>query len=92
MPDIGDRGKRDMSNVRYTEAPKKIAEAIAMAEPSLDFLPSPEFFAESLTKEKISLNVDARALARYRAYAKKHGLKYQSLMNQVLSNYAEKRL
>ena len=81
-----------MKKVNYTDAPEEIAEAIVVAEPIGDFLPSPEFFAEKLTKEKISLNVDAQAVARYRAYAKKHGLKYQSLMNQVLSNYAEKRL
>jgi len=81
-----------MKKDKYTDAPVEVAEAIAVAEPVVDFLPPPEFFAESLAKEKISLNVDAVAVARYRAYAKKHGLKYQSLMNQVLSNYAEKRL
>ena len=81
-----------MKKDKYTDAPAEVVEAIAVAEPVVDFLPPPEFFAESLVKEKISLNVDAIALARYRAYAKKHGLKYQSLMNQVLSNYAEKRL
>ena len=81
-----------MSNANYVDAPKEIVEAIAVAEPIEDFLPPPEYFAEKLAKEKISLNIDARAVARYRAYAKKHGLKYQALMNQVLSNYAEKRL
>jgi len=81
-----------MKSVVYTDAPKDIAKAISVAEPVVDFLPSPECFAENLGKEKISLNVDKKALARYRAYAGKHGLKYQALMNQVLSSYAEKRL
>jgi len=81
-----------MRNDRYTDAPKDIADAIAVAEPVVDFLPPPEFYAENLVKEKISLNVDARTLASFRTYARKHGIKYQSLMNQVLSSYAEKRL
>ena len=81
-----------MKSVKYTDAPDGVSEAIAVAEPMVDFLPSPESFAENMAKEKISLNVDAKALARYRAYAGKHGLKYQSLMNQVLSSYAEKCL
>jgi len=81
-----------MSNVRYTDAPADTAEAIETAEPTDDILPPPEYFADTLAKEKISLNVDARAVAKFRAYARLHGLKYQALMNQVLSNYADKRL
>jgi len=81
-----------MKKSRYKDASAEVAGAAAAGEPVADFLPPPEFFAESLAKEKISLNVDAIAVAKYRAYAKEHGLKYQSMMNLVLSNYAEKRL
>ena len=81
-----------MSRVKYTDAPDDISEAISVAEAVEDFLPSPEYFADSLAKEKISLNVDARTVARFRSYARKNGIKYQSLMNQVLSSYADKRL
>jgi len=81
-----------MKTVKYSDAPNEIAEALKVAEAVEDFLPSPEFFAETLSKEKISLNIDARTVARFRTYARKNGLKYQSLMNQVLSSYAEKRL
>ena len=81
-----------MSRVKYTDAPDDIANAISVAEVVEDFLPSPEYFAESMAKEKISLNIDARTVRQFRTYAKKNGLKYQSLMNQVLSSYASKRL
>ena len=81
-----------MKNVKYTNAPEDIDDALKVAEPVEDFLPSPEFFAEALAKEKISLNIDARTVARFRTYASKNGLKYQALMNQVLSSYADKRL
>jgi len=91
-------GNRDMERDKHTDAPEEVTEEIAAAGAIApeklvgDLLPPPEFFAESLAKEKISLNVDAIAVAKFRAYAKQHGLKYQSLMNRVLSNYAEKRL
>jgi len=81
-----------MRKVKYTDAPDDIADAISVAEVVEDFLPAPEFFAENLIKEKISLNIDARTVRLFRTYAKKNGLKYQSLMNQVLSSYADKRL
>jgi uncharacterized protein (DUF4415 family) len=81
-----------MSKVKYTDAPRDVAEAMDVAERIDDFLPSPEYFAEVLAKEKISLNVDRRAVEQFRAYAKEHGLKYQALMNQVLSTYAENQL
>jgi len=81
-----------MSKVKYTDAPKDIADALSVAEAVEDFLPPPEYFAEILAKEKISLNIDAVTVRRFRAYAKKNGLKYQSLMNQVLSSYANKQL
>ena len=81
-----------MSKVKYTDAPKDIADALNVAEAVEDFLPPPEYFAEILAKEKISLNIDAATVRRFRTYAKKNGLKYQSLMNQVLSSYANKQL
>ena len=81
-----------MSKVKYTDAPEDIADALSVAEAVEDFLPPPEYFAEILAKEKISLNIDAVTVRRFRAYAKKNGLKYQSLMNQVLSSYANKQL
>ncbi|MCL2869837.1 BrnA antitoxin family protein [Candidatus Saccharibacteria bacterium] len=81
-----------MTNVRYTDAPAEIARAIDAAVSVNDFLPSPESFADKIIKEKITLNVDRGSLNLFREYAKKHGLKYQSLMNQVLASYAEKQL
>ncbi|MCL2200893.1 MAG: BrnA antitoxin family protein [Oscillospiraceae bacterium] len=82
-----------MSNVNYTNAPPNIADAINKSVQIDDgFLPSPEYFAEKLAKEKISLNIDAETVIKFRIYAKEHGLKYQALMNQVLSAYAQKRL
>ena len=90
---IGERGRKNMSKVRYSDAPPEVEKAMDNATPVDDeFLPSPEYFAEKLSKERISLYVDTKAIIRFKAYASRHGIKYQSLMNQVLSSYAEKRL
>jgi len=90
---VRERERENMSKVKYTDAPLEIERAMDSATPiDDDFLPSPEYFAEKLSKERISLYVDTKAIIRFKAYASRHGIKYQSLMNQVLSNYAEKRL
>ncbi len=75
----------------YEETPPAIAAALDESVPvAEDFLPSPEYFAGMFQKEKISLNVDRHAVESFRSYAKEHGLKYQTLMNQVLSAYAQR--
>jgi len=51
-----------MNKTKYTDAPDDISEAIAVAEPVVDFLPSPEIFAESLVKEKNNLNIDVKTM------------------------------
>ncbi|MDR2063540.1 MAG: BrnA antitoxin family protein [Candidatus Nomurabacteria bacterium] len=85
-----------MNKPKYTDAPADIEESLdyLLANPSKaeDALPPPEYFAKMLAKEKISLNIDTKTVASFRAYAKANGLKYQVLMNQVLSRYAEKQL
>ncbi|MDR1183283.1 MAG: BrnA antitoxin family protein [Coriobacteriales bacterium] len=80
-----------MSKVRYHNAPADVEAAIdAAVRVEDDFLPSPEHFAKMLAKEKISLNIDRSTVESFRAYAKQHGMKYQVLMNQVLSSYAKR--
>lgn len=92
MLGIGDKEGANMKTVKYVDAPADIADAIEAAVPVDDFLPSPDYFADKIMKEKITLNVDRGSLRLFREYASKHGLKYQSLMNQVLASYAEKQL
>jgi uncharacterized protein (DUF4415 family) len=79
-----------MNKVKYSEAPADVEAALdAAVRVKGEFLPSPEYFAKMLAKEKISLNIDRHTIDRFRAYAKKHDLKYQALINQVLGSYAK---
>lgn len=53
VPDTGGKESKNMSRVRYTSAPPEIGKAMDNATPvEDDILPSPEYFAEKLSKEK----------------------------------------
>ena len=81
-----------MSNVRYVDAPDNINEALDHAVVIEDFLPSPEEFVRRTKKEKITIAIDKDSLDLYKRYAKKHNAKYQTMINGVVSSYAEKFL
>ena len=90
--DVGGKERRNMSNVRYTDAPDDINEALDRAVIIEDFLPSPDEFIRRSEKEKITIAIDKRSLNLYRQYAKKHNAKYQTMMNDILGSYADKYL
>jgi hypothetical protein len=50
-----------MSKIKYVDAPSDIAEAIEVAVPIKDFLPSPSEIARNTSKEKIVLNLEPQA-------------------------------
>ena len=81
-----------MSNDNYTDAPQDVRESLENPIFVNDFLPLPEEFVRKTKKEKITIAVDKDSLDLYRRYAKKHNAKYQSMINGVLSSYAEKFL
>lgn len=57
-----------------------------------DFLPSPEELVQKSEKERITIALDKKSLNAYKQYAKKHDAKYQTMINGVLSSYANKHL
>ena len=81
-----------MSNIRYTDAPDDINEPFEHAVIVEDFLPSPEEFINRAKNEKITISLDKYSLGLYKAYARKHDAKYQTMINNVLGSYADKHL
>lgn len=82
-----------MSNVtNYTDAPADIEDALDNAVEINDFLPSPTELVRKTEKEKITIAIDKQSLELYKQYARKHNAKYQSMINGVLSSYADKFL
>jgi len=76
----------------YTNAPADIAEEIENSVAIDDFLPSPEAIAESLKKQKtvpVTMKLKKDTVDRYKRFAAKKGIKYQSFVSTVLDTYAK---
>lgn len=93
MLGIGEKEKRFMSNnITYTDEPNDISDALGRAEAVNDFLPAPEELVLKSEKERITIALDKRSLEAYKKYANKHDAKYQTMINGVLTSYADKFL
>ena len=94
MPDTGEKGEKDMKiSKRYTNAPKDIAEEIKNSVPVDDFLPSPQEIASMLKKDEtipVTMKLKRKTIKRYKEYAQKKGIKYQSFVSTVLDSYAKR--
>lgn len=91
--DTGGKVKDYMNNDDfYTDAPADVAVALENAVAIRDFLPPPDQLVLKTEKEKITIAVDKRSLDLYKQYAKKHNAKYQTMINGVLTSYADKFL
>jgi predicted DNA binding CopG/RHH family protein len=79
-------------NSGYTNAPADIAEELEKSVAINDFLPSPGAIAESLKKQKtvpVTMNLKKDTIKRYKRFAQKKGIKYQSFVSSVLDTYAK---
>ncbi len=81
-----------MTNVKYTDAPADIDKALESAMTIDDVLPSPSDLIRKTEKEKITIAIDKNSLELFKRYANKHNAKYQTMINGVLSSYADKFL
>jgi predicted DNA binding CopG/RHH family protein len=80
-------------NNGYTKAPKNIAKEIEQSIPVEDFLPSPEEVAAMIKKEEtipVTMKLKKRTLERYKRFASKKGIKYQTFVSTLLDNYAQR--
>lgn len=78
--------------INYTDAPEDIELSLDNAIVIEDFLPSPGELTRKVEKEKITLAIDKRSLDLFKEYANKHNAKYKTMINGVISSYAEKFL
>lgn len=85
-----------MTRRKYTKAPEDVKWALENCQPVPDdFLPSPEEIRTALEREKkqkVTILLDSEAIGKFKEYAATHGLKYQSFINEVVAEYARKRL
>ena len=77
---------------KYTDAPADIAEELENSVPIEDFLPSPESIANLLKKQEtipVTMKLKKETIARYKRFADKKGIKYQTFVYSVLDSYAK---
>lgn len=68
---------------------KSVAEALDSAVIIEDFLPPPAELVKKPGKEKITISIDSDCINFFKAQAKKNHTKYQTMINEVLSQYAK---
>ena len=75
---------------KFGDAPKRVAESISLSERIDDFLPPPDRLIRKSEKVKITITLDCESVAFFKASAKKNNVKYQTMINEILSKYAER--
>jgi predicted DNA binding CopG/RHH family protein len=77
----------------YTEAPAEIARELAHSVPVTDFLPSPDKIAAMIRKEEtipVTMNLKQKTVERYKRFAKKRKVRYQTFVSALLDRYAQR--
>lgn len=78
---------------RYSRAPADIAEELKTSVAIDDFLPSPESIAAMLKKQDtvpVTMKLKKNTLDRYKRFAAKKGIKYQTFVSTLLDSYAKR--
>lgn len=93
MLDFGGKGKKFMSKAKgYSNAPAEIAEELENSIEIDDFLPSPDTIAKTLKKQEtvpVTMNLKKDTVERYKRFAAKKGIDYQSFVSTILDTYAK---
>ena len=72
----------------YTNAPENIRESIDNGGKIIDFLPPPNQLIRKTPKVKITITLNSQSVNFFKQSAKKNKVKYQTMINEVLDQYA----
>ena len=75
--------------VKYTDAPEDINDALQSATRIEDFLPPPEQLIAKEETRKITIALSKRSVEFFKNAAKQNHIPYQQLIRKVLDNYTE---
>lgn len=76
--------------MRYREAPKPVAEALAASDPIDDFLPPPEKLIFKRPSIKVTLALSEESIEFFKKKAKDHRVPYQAMIREVVQRYVER--
>ena len=74
----------------YTNAPEDYSDDLSSGERVNDFLPPPDQLIKKNPKIKVTITLNSRSVEFFKKYAKKNNVKYQTMINEVLDQYAQK--
>jgi len=81
--------------IKYSDAPKDISFSKLVEIDANDIgLPSPEDIALSIKykPQKVTITLDARSVVFFKQKAQQYGVKYQSMIREVLLRYSQQHL
>jgi uncharacterized protein (DUF4415 family) len=76
------------SRIEYTDAPPDVERALDGAKPVFDFLPPPEKLVLKKEKQKVTIMLSKESVEFFKRAAKENGVKYQTMINNLLDSYA----
>jgi len=76
--------------IKYTDAPQEVEAALNRSKSIVDFLPAPEDLVFKTEKEKVTMMINKQSLDFFRAEAKKHGVPYQTMINNLIESYTKR--
>ena len=74
----------------YSNAPVDFAESIEQGPKILDFLPPPDKLVRRSPKVKVTITLNKQSIEFFKSHAKTNYTKYQTMINEVLDQYAQK--
>jgi len=77
-------------NDGYTDMPPDVEEAFDRSVRIADFLPPPEVLAKASVKKTVTIRIDGDNLDFFKQEADKHGTHYQTMINDLLSEYVSR--
>ena len=86
------RGYMKLLIDNYTDAPSDVERDLEHFVPieNPDFIPSPEDLVLRTRKQRVSIMLDTDIIDYFKVLADKNGVKYQSLINNLLSSYVHR--
>ena len=84
----GETGEKLMKKkIKYSNAPKEVADAIEKSVRIKDFLPPPEKLVAKDDSVRITINLNKKSVSFFKQKAKKQKVPYQRMIKSVIDHY-----
>lgn len=85
------KARLDMrKKTEYSAAPGEFADSLEKGPKVVDFLPPPGELARRSSKVKVTITLNKQSVEFFKSHAKTNHTKYQTMINEVLDQYAQK--